>query len=333
MVAKVVWEKETILLISSIERIFQCVLDCPSIIIALLVAACAGLLLRFAFKQIRSCKVKYHSRAACEWYEAAAHNCCDVPKEFPQQSFNTYSNLMYIFVGTLAAFTFAKDTSGVLFLVVMTLQCIGSALYHGIPTRWSGHFDVIGIYLFLATLLSLAFFWLVDIPESIFGPVVFLAAIVVACGARIFPKRSKPVNPTRRMNIRIAWLLGSTVAIVSISFHVNNIHFVEWLLTIGLSLLVFCVAFILQRLDSWAASIVRKYEKKSDGTDSDATGYLHPKWFCKLFKKKIICEKKFPTSLHGCWHISSAIAILIFFRGIHWVQMEEIERLCALCTI
>ena len=75
---------------------------------------------------------------------------------------------------------------------MMTLQCIGSTLYHGIPTRWSGHFDVIGIYLFLATFLLLSVFGLVGVSsDNIFIALVFVIAIIIAFVARVFPNENK----------------------------------------------------------------------------------------------------------------------------------------------
>ena len=64
---------------------------------------------------------------------------------------------MFAIAGTFSAFYFAANSSiGLIFMLSMIVMCIGSALFHGVPTRWSGHLDVTATYFVYSALLVLA---------------------------------------------------------------------------------------------------------------------------------------------------------------------------------
>lgn len=127
---------------------------------ALIWSLATGLLLTAAlivtFSEIRPQDVPYLPRAGCEWYEGRLNGCAGLTA-VPHQPFNTYSTVTFAVAGTFSAFHFAGNSSiGLVFMLSMIVLCIGSALFHGVPTRWSGHLDVIATYFVYCTLLVLA---------------------------------------------------------------------------------------------------------------------------------------------------------------------------------
>jgi len=72
----------------------------------------------------------------------------------PVEPVNTYSNLAYIAAGW-AVYRLAGDGTALVFFVAMAFLSFGSALYHGMKTRWSARWDHGGMY---ATMAGLAFY-------------------------------------------------------------------------------------------------------------------------------------------------------------------------------
>ena len=127
---------------------------------ALIWSLATGLLLTavliVTFSEVKPKDVPYMPRAGCEWYEGRL-NGCDGLTAVPHQPFNTYSTVMFAIAGTFSAFYFAANSSiGLVFMLSMIVLCIGSALFHGLPTRWSGHLDVTATYFVYSALLVLA---------------------------------------------------------------------------------------------------------------------------------------------------------------------------------
>ena len=127
---------------------------------ALIWSLATGLLLTAAlivtFSEIKPKDVPYMPRAGCEWYEGRLNGCAGLTA-VPHQPFNTYSTVTFAIAGTFSAFYFAANSSiGLIFMLSMIVLCIGSALFHGVPTRWSGHLDVTATYFVYSALLVLA---------------------------------------------------------------------------------------------------------------------------------------------------------------------------------
>lgn len=69
----------------------------------------------------------------------------------PVEPINTYSNLAYLVAGWVI-YRIAGDGTALIFCVAMAFLCFGSALYHGMKTRWSARWDHGGMYAVMAGL-------------------------------------------------------------------------------------------------------------------------------------------------------------------------------------
>ena len=72
----------------------------------------------------------------------------------PVEPVNTYSNLAYLAAGWVV-YRLAASWTALVFCVAMAFLCFGSALYHGMKTRWSARWDHGGMY---AVMAGLAFY-------------------------------------------------------------------------------------------------------------------------------------------------------------------------------
>ena len=63
----------------------------------------------------------------------------------PVEPVNTYSNLAYLAAGWVVYRTLGGGTA-LVFCSAMAFLCFGSALYHGVKTRWSARWDHGGMY-------------------------------------------------------------------------------------------------------------------------------------------------------------------------------------------
>jgi hypothetical protein len=70
---------------------------------------------------------------------------------------NTYSNLAYILGGAYLA-SFLNTPVAWVFMFMMRYLTVGSALYHGIVTKWSGLLDVTAMYAVFSGIAALGVF-------------------------------------------------------------------------------------------------------------------------------------------------------------------------------
>lgn len=90
------------------------------------------------------------------WNEAELRGCLHgyTRTGIPVEPVNTYSNLAYLAAGWVA-FRSVGGGSAIVFTCAMAFLCFGSALYHGVKTRWSARWDHGGMY---AVVAGLAFY-------------------------------------------------------------------------------------------------------------------------------------------------------------------------------
>ena len=81
------------------------------------------------------------------WHEAKLRGCQDgyTSTGIPVEPVNTYSNLAYLAAGWVA-FRSVGGGPAMVFGSAMVFLCFGSALYHGVKTRWSARWDHGGMY-------------------------------------------------------------------------------------------------------------------------------------------------------------------------------------------
>ena len=93
------------------------------------------------------------------WNEAEMNGCEQgyATTGMPVEPVNTYTNLAYLAAGWVAFRSLGGGTAFV-FLICMTFLCFGSAIYHGVKTRWSARWDHGGMY---AVVAGLAFYVIV----------------------------------------------------------------------------------------------------------------------------------------------------------------------------
>jgi len=70
----------------------------------------------------------------------------------PVEPVNTYSNLAYLAAGWVV-YRVAASWTALVFCIAMAFLCFGSALYHGMKTRWSARWDHGGMYAVMAGLV------------------------------------------------------------------------------------------------------------------------------------------------------------------------------------
>lgn len=81
------------------------------------------------------------------WNEGEIRGCEHgyVHTGIPVEPVNTYSNLAYVVAGWVA-YRILGGGTGIVFFCAMAILCVGSALYHGVKTRWSARWDHGGMY-------------------------------------------------------------------------------------------------------------------------------------------------------------------------------------------
>ena len=222
---------------------------------ALIWSLATGLLLTAAlivtFSEIRPQHVPYLPRAGCEWYEGRLNGCAGLTA-IPHQPFNTYSTVTFAIAGTFSAFHFAGNSSiGLVFMLSMIMLCIGSALFHGVPTRWSGHVDVTVTYFVYSALLVLALARALPPAGILAGLRPYAAELMLLVGMlgsvalRMLFRQS-----AQAVMVKLAVLLGLTYgcAVYLLLRPDRTAHGPGWLALLG-SLLLFGVAFLLHRID------------------------------------------------------------------------------------
>ena len=263
-----------------------------------------GLVLTLAlivtFSEIKPKDVPYMPRAGCEWYEGRL-NGCDRLAAIPHQPFNTYSTIMFALGGTFSAFQFAANSSiGLVFMLSMIVLCIASALFHGLPTRWSGHLDVIATYFVYSALAVLALAkalssigmltWL----QPYTAELMLLVGLVGAVVLRMLFRQS-----AEALMMKVAVVLGVTYAcaiylLLRLAPMPTN---QGWLALLG-SLVLFGIAFILQRIDFRKSRTAIQRQRSADAEPERRSTPLIGK------------------TLHAFWHIGAAVATCALFYAL-----------------
>ena len=117
-----------------------------------------GIALIITFYRVRPSKLQpAYEKCSGEFFEARVNACESGVAFIPQQPVNAYTNIAYAIGAVFVALYFAEGSpTGFVFMFAMIALCIGSALYHGLSTKWGGHLDVIGIYWVFGALMFLA---------------------------------------------------------------------------------------------------------------------------------------------------------------------------------
>ena len=272
---------------------------------AVIWALATGLLMTAAlivtFSEIRPRDVPYLPRAGCEWYEGRLNGCAGL-KAVPHQPFNTYSTVTFAIAGTFSAFHFAGNSSiGLVFMLSMIVLCIGSALFHGVPTRWSGHVDVTVTYFVYSALLVLALARALPPAGILAGLRPYAAELMLLVGMlgsvvlRMLFRQS-----AQAVMVKLAVLLGLTYgcavylllrpapAATSAGWSPG------WMALLG-SLVLFGVAFLLHRIDF----------HKADAAPRGAGGEVGGKRPALIWK-----------TLHALWHVLAAAGTSALFYAL-----------------
>ena len=269
-----------------------------SLIVATIWAIATGLLLAIAlvvtFWSVRKLlkgrddyKVPYLEKAGCKWYEGKFNGCKCLTK-IPHQWFNTYSNVSFAVLGTFSAFYFANQSSiGLVFMFSMMVLCISSALFHGLPTRWSGHLDVAAIYFVFGGLVILALSNIVTVMQGYEAELMLLCGLLLSATLRMVFE-----NSLGRLFGKVAILLGITYGATFLKLW--PFRWNPGLQALLGSLVVFGVAFILQRVDVRKSKIADQNNKES------------PIW----------------RTLHATWHVLASIGTCALFYSLLYVKMN-----------
>ena len=275
---------------------------------ALIWSLATGLLLTAAlivtFSEIRPQDVPYLPRAGCEWYEGRLNGCGGLTA-VPHQPFNTYSTVTFAIAGTFSAFHFAGNSSiGLVFMLSMILLCIGSALFHGVPTRWSGHVDVIATYFVYCTLLVLALARALPPAGILAGlrsytaELMLLAGMLGAVVLRMLFRQS-----AQAVMAKVAVLLGPTYgcAVYLLLRPAPGAPGAGWgpgwTALLG-SLVLFGAAFLLHRIDFHRSSS----EGERNGAADAGPRAARPALIWK--------------TLHALWHVLAAVATAALFYAL-----------------
>ena len=238
---------------------------------ALIWSLATGLLLTAAlivtFSEIEPKDVPYLPRAGCEWYEGRLNGCAGLTA-VPHQPFNTYSTVTFAIAGTFSAFHFAGNSSiGLVFMLSMIVLCIGSALFHGVPTRWSGHVDVIATYFVYSALLVLALARVLPPAGILAGLRPYTAELMLLVGMlgsvvlRMLFRQS-----AQAVMVKLAVLLALTYgcAVYLLMRPDPTPPGPGWTALLG-SLVVFSVAFLLHRIDFHRSVRAAEHNRAVDG--------------------------------------------------------------------
>ena len=222
---------------------------------ALIWSLATGLLLTAAlvvtFSEIKPKDVPYLPRAGCEWYEGRLNGCHGLTA-VPHQPFNTYSTVTFASAGTFSAFYFAANSSiGLVFMLSMIVLCVGSALFHGVPTRWSGHLDVTATYFVYSALLVLALAKALPATGILAGLQPYAAELMLLAGMLgAVVLRMSFRQSAQAVMVKLAVLLGPTYG-CAIHLLLRAEPFrpsAGWTALLG-SLVLFGLAFMLHRID------------------------------------------------------------------------------------
>ena len=160
-------------------------------------------------------------------------------------------------------------------MAIITLS-IGSALFHGLSTKWAGHLDVIGIYWVFGALLFFSLGVLCRLPEDVIAMAMLVLAMLLAPFIRLVLKFVD-------LKAKVALLLALTY-IFEILICAKNEVFLGLVFIFG-SLLVFGIAYWMWRRD------IKKQVLCTDTPRSVGFGKMY----------------------HAAWHVLSAIAISMVF--------------------
>ena len=266
---------------------------------ALIWSLATGLLLTAAlivtFSEIKPKDVPYMPRAGCEWYEGRL-NGCDGLTAVPHQPFNTYSTVTFAVAGTFSAFYFAANSSiGLVFMLSMIVLCIGSALFHGVPTRWSGHLDVTATYFVYSALLVLALAKALPSTGLLAGLQPYAAELMLLAGMLgSVVLRMSFRQSAQAVMVKLAVLLGPTYgcAIYLLLRPQPIPPSPGWIALLG-SVVLFGLAFILHRIDFHKS---RREGERKRSADGEPAGPKPSGKSTPLIWK----------TLHACWHILAA---------------------------
>ncbi|MFP4378082.1 MAG: ceramidase domain-containing protein [Spirochaetales bacterium] len=173
------------------------------------------------------------------WHEAHVRKCDQGLRHFPQQPINTYSNLAFVAAGTFIG-SYVATPNALIFMVVMVLLAIGSALYHGLSVRWAAHMDVLAIYWVLLVLMISAIAARAGLDQRLTSIAAFVGGAVVSAYLRLL---RKDVD----MMIKIGLLLAPVYALAA--WHAVALDELGRLVVLGVSLGLFVIAFVIWNLD------------------------------------------------------------------------------------
>ncbi len=270
---------------------------------AVIWALATGLLLTavliVTFSEIKPQDVPYLPRAGCEWYEGRLNGCAGLTA-VPHQPFNTYSTVSFASAGTFSAFHFAGNSSiGLVFMLSMIVLCIGSALFHGVPTRWSGHLDVTVTYFVYSVLAVLALAKALPSTGILAELRLYTAELMLLVGMvgsvilRMLFRQS-----AQAVMVKLAVLLGLTYGCAVYLLLRPGPRAPSagwspgWMALLG-SVVVFGVAFILHRID------FHQSEREAERNRSADAAPAEPRPSAK--SRPLIWK-----TLHAWWHLLAA---------------------------
>ena len=271
---------------------------------AVIWALATGLLLTAAlivtFSEIKPKDVPYLPRAGCEWYEGRLNGCAGLTA-VPHQPFNTYSTVTFAIAGTFSAFHFAGNSSiGLVFMLSMIVLCIGSALFHGVPTRWSGHLDVTATYFVYCALAVLALAKALPPAGVLAGlrpypaELMLLAGMLGSVVLRMLFRQS-----AQAVMAKLAVVLGLTYGCAVYLLLRPDPGAPAagwspgWMALLG-SLALFGVAFLLQRIDFHKSEREAERDRPADGAPAPLI------W----------------KTLHAWWHVLAAAGTSALFYAL-----------------
>lgn len=207
-----------------------------AIIVAGIVTVVVAVALVITFSQIKPEDVGgAYKPCVGGWHEAILNNCAAGLTTIPQQPVNTYSNLAYLAAGVIVGLHF-NTGPGYVFLFTMTFLAMGSALYHGLSTRWSGHWDVAAIYWVFGGVLIYSVGQFVEVGEPFTAAAMFFVAGIGAAFLRLILNK---VDMALKVAVILAPIYVLEILYVRMHAPANG-----WLLLV-LSFGLFLVAFII----------------------------------------------------------------------------------------
>ena len=251
------------------------------------------------FSEIKPHDVPYLPRAGCEWYEGRLNGCAGLTA-VPHQPFNTYSTVTFGIAGTFSAFHFAGNSSiGLVFMLSMIVMCIGSALFHGVPTRWSGHLDVTATYFVYCALAVLALAKALPPAGILAGLRPYPAELMLLVGmAGAVLLRMLFRQSAQAVMVKLAVVLGLTYGCAVYLLLRPDPGAPAagwsqgWRALLG-SVVLFGVAFILHRIDFHKSEREAQRNRSAEGAPAEPEPSAE--------RKPLIWK-----TLHAWWHILAA---------------------------